>query len=245
MASENGISVFVLGSCVTRDAISSEHNNCVELAGYVARTSLASQSNSAWSDKSILENINSSFQRRMVEFDMKKVAFEKIQSVDFDLLIIDFIDDRFDLVEFSKGCYATRSVEFLKGIDGRSVGRVIPHGSEEYESLWRLGFDKLLNFLRKCGKEGALRVNEVYWASTTNRGAPIKNFDKDRILKENKLLSQRYNYMRHMLEEDSFYSFENDFFIADENHKWGVSPFHYTPRYYQALIGKITCGFGV
>ena len=61
--------VFVIGSCVTRDAFNFNTNH--ELVDYIARTSFASQSKKSWVDNGILDNIESSFQRRMVEHDMR------------------------------------------------------------------------------------------------------------------------------------------------------------------------------
>ncbi|MGR4068062.1 DUF6270 domain-containing protein [Billgrantia sp. C5P2] len=239
MSISGNVSILILGSCVTRDGFSYASNDDLKLAGYMARTSLASQSRRSWFDESILVNIDSPFQKKMVEFDMKKNMTKKIQNTDFDLLIVDLIDDRFDLVEQSEDCYATRSVEFLKGLNGKPVGRIIPHGSEEYEVLWRQGFEKLLSCLVNCGKKEKIRVNEVYWATKTDHGKSIQGFAADRIKEENDLLSQRYGYMRRILGKDQFYSFEDKYFVADENHKWGVSPFHYTSFYYKSLMDKI------
>lgn len=231
--------VFILGSCVTRDAIEDKSNNFIDLVGYMARTSMASQSSPPWIDNELLDNIDSPFQRRMVAFDMKKSIFNKVENVECDLIIMDLIDDRFDLFEVSKEHYVTRSVEILKGTKGKPIGRVVPHGSDEYEELWEKGVDLFINCLKEHGKLHKLRVNEVYWARKTSSGSEIPGFDEEKIRKENRLLRRRYDLMKSKLPGECFYSFDREIFVADESHKWGVSPFHYAEDYYSALIEKI------
>ena len=62
--------VRILGSCVTRDAF--EITTDFKLVDYTARTSLASLATKSRIDSGILNNIKSTFQKRMVERDMTK-----------------------------------------------------------------------------------------------------------------------------------------------------------------------------
>lgn len=58
-------------------------------------------------------NIESKFQRRMVESDFNNQILEAAGKGDYDLLLIDFLVDRFHLAEID-GKLVTRSVEFVR-----------------------------------------------------------------------------------------------------------------------------------
>ena len=90
--------VRILGSCVTRDAL--EITTDFKLIDYTARTSLASLATNSRLDSGILNNIKSTFQKRMVERDMTKRFWLSLEKSQNDIIIIDLIDDRFNLKLF-------------------------------------------------------------------------------------------------------------------------------------------------
>ena len=70
----SSLRVFILGSCVSRDAFSLPSDG-LELVGYFARTSLASAFHPQVAPRSLAQlatAIPSSFQRRMVQADLDK-----------------------------------------------------------------------------------------------------------------------------------------------------------------------------
>lgn len=230
--------VFVLGSCVTRDAFNYDENGSMELAFYIARTSFASQNLNSWEDSGILEKINSPFQKKMVKIDLQKSLLFYVNEIDYDLIVVDLIDDRFDLVEYEKNCFATRSVEFLKGANNNFVSRMSHHG-DQYEKNWKEGFDKFISNLEKSGALFKLRINEVYWAEETNECESIPGFEKDKIVLENSYLKSRYKYIREKLQNKHLISYNKEVFKADVNHKWGVSPFHYDKVFYENFLNVL------
>ncbi len=58
--------ICIFGSCVSRDIIEYDMKNNFELIDYYARSSFASLASSAMIEQSVLDNIQSSFQKRMV-----------------------------------------------------------------------------------------------------------------------------------------------------------------------------------
>ncbi|MGO1585836.1 MAG: DUF6270 domain-containing protein, partial [Mesonia sp.] len=148
------------------------------------------------------------------------------------------IDDRFDLIEYSENCYATRSVEFLKGAKKSPVARLSHHG-DAYDKYWKAGFEEFLSLLKAKGCLDKLRINEVYWACETNTGECVNSIDKDKVEVENDYLSKRYAYMRSKLPASYFFTYDSSLLKADVDHKWGVSPFHYHEIFYKSFLCKI------
>lgn len=105
------ISVFIQGSCVTRDAFEFNKEN-FNLVHYGARSSLATLAFNSPKYEFNLNAINSNFQKRMVEDDIKRNVLNNIESKDFDILILDFIDERDGLVNINNYGWVTNSSEF-------------------------------------------------------------------------------------------------------------------------------------
>lgn len=114
MSSENNLRVAIFGSCVSRD-IFSIVDDCRDLvlAGYYARCSLASLAANPWVDAAVLQSIESPFQRKMVRADMDKSFIRFLGDAKFDVLLFDFIDERFNLQRMKNGALVTLSNEYL------------------------------------------------------------------------------------------------------------------------------------
>ncbi|GAA1709211.1 DUF6270 domain-containing protein [Propioniferax innocua] len=104
--------ISILGSCVTRDAFPGKSDPTFELGQYIARSSLASLCSAAPPQIFPTHTITSSFQRRMVEFDLTKQGVTRLIQSDPDALIYDPIDERFHLWAWPDKSIATLSVEF-------------------------------------------------------------------------------------------------------------------------------------
>jgi len=118
-----GTRVLVFESCVSRDPFGDLINpsHMFSLIDYYARSSFASLSGKPLSEHLDLSMIESPFQRRMVERDLSK-TFLDLDLNEVDLIIIDFIDDRFPLIELEHGALCTVSDEFKKAelqLDGK------------------------------------------------------------------------------------------------------------------------------
>ena len=155
--------IFVLGSCVTRDAFELDTTGELTLVGYFARTSLGS----AFRRKAVsgvdTSTIASAFQRRIVEWDLTKSLEETLRSSDFDLMVYDPIDERFALADFGADGIATVSNEFLSASSSVPY-TTVKSGTEEFTRLWTTGWYRLLAVLDALGMRSQLRVNRVFWA---------------------------------------------------------------------------------
>lgn len=227
--------VFILGSCVSRDAFELSGHG-FELAGYVARTSLASAFLTRPAPVAVREKvprIASRFQRRMVDIDLRKRASAVIQSAEFDFLLLDLIDERFNLARFGGSNTApelfTLSRE-LAGVCGWS-GPLVAPGTNQHLGAWKRGVGRLF----KVVAPSRIIVNRAFWASRSEDGQLLEN--QPLIEASNRMLRVMYGY----LERNGVAGIIDypDGIFADPGHRWGVAPFHYTMRVYEAMIRQL------
>jgi hypothetical protein len=225
--------VFIYGSCASRDAFELDINGQFEVIDYYARSSIAS----ALSDKPAKDfysyKLKSRFQQRQVSRDFAKTLPDAL-SKDFDILLMDFVDERFGLFQFSDGSLVTVSAELnsLK-IFSQNLGRRIDPAGSEKMRMWQRGWLRMVEHLSEKEQLSAVRVNCVYWAST---GLPVHESIRDTI---NENLDRMYDYCRLHLSPAQFLNYDQELMIADPEHKWGYAPFHYTKALYEETLMQL------
>lgn len=227
--------IVIFGSCVSRDGFELLDKGEFSLVGYFARSSLGS----AFSERLVsdvdISAISSQFQRRMVESDLRKDFKGFIESKDFDCLLYDPIDERFDLLVMDGGGICTASNEFKSAGDVAlsKAERRIASGSDEFFSNWEAGWSSLIELLGRLGKRSNLLVNRVFWSDSTESGEDfLPNYPPNKIARENEFLERIYSRMALDIGADQFLNFGRNFFVGSDFHKWGKSPFHYCQGYY-------------
>src|SRR5690606_1241221 len=112
------------------------------LVDYVARCSLAAINSPPFINDELKGRIPSPFQRRMVAFDIEKTWPALIVEKEYDALLIDLIDESFDLAVYGHSL-VTYSDEFRKGEGGGKPERLLGFNSKEKIAHWKNGVDKL------------------------------------------------------------------------------------------------------
>lgn len=223
--------IFILGSCVTRDAFHSKNNEGFILEGYQARYSLARISLAGLSPpiELIESNLSSLFQQNMLKNEIANTIVDDLKNANFDYLIIDCIDERFGLIDYL-GTYVTYSVELKKSkiIDSKHVKMITPQ-DEKFYSLWELG---LLEIIKVVDPQKII-INNVYWAEKNNHSDRFP-LDK-KILENNSVLQQLYGITGKYINGSNFINYPKDILVADVEHKWGIAPYHYTTDVYNYL----------
>lgn len=169
----------------------------------------------------------------MVGRDLFKQLSADLSESDFDVLLIDLIDERLRLVRVGD-TYFTASPE-LQGsgliVDRESV--VKPDSSEYFEEFAR-GWAALLTLVdpRK------IVVNRVFWATTDQSGSPVG--DAAQAAFHNDRLEQLYAMLA-KTRGVRFLDYPRSAFVTDHSHKWGPSPYHYVDSvYHETLRGLST-----
>lgn len=224
--------VFVIGG-VSREAITAVPGR-FELASYVARTSMASIGTSPVSDREVREKVaglSNPFQRRMISNDLDKSTLQLIRSVPHDILLIDFIDERFNLALAGDTLFSLSGE--LEG-SGFGIGQraVVAPESETFLSLWMAGISRLLASV----DQRKVVVNRIYWAERFPDGKPSAS--RGWVRRNNALLQRLYDTV------DRYWSLKHiDYppgvLIADPNHRWGVAPYHFAAPFHRHAVEEL------
>jgi len=231
------IKVLILGSCVSRDAFEFDSSGTFQVVDYYPRTSLASiYACDHKVELKSLPNISSPFQKKSIERDFNKDFITDLPNIHFDVLLLDLIDDRFDLAEAPNGAYFTVSNELIEsGFDFDKCRNINSRSNEKFH-IWELGWQKFIKHLASINVLQKLYVNAPYWASTTTDGMP---FHEDYVEENNLLLRRIYKRIAKDLPFSQILSFDKNNCVAADNHKWGSQPFHYKNEFYIKLLRQI------
>ncbi|WPF81714.1 DUF6270 domain-containing protein [Sanguibacter sp. 4.1] len=219
--------VFIYGSCVSRDAF--ELTEKFEITSYVARSSVGSAFSEPITSMvgSDLSANTSAFQRRMVTADLDKTLGDDLRAHDFDVLLIDFIDERLAVAELDGGV-VTLSPELSRCGITPDHARRVESGSEDHFSRFAQGWRRLTDLVdpRK------IFVSRAFWAILEDPA------EARRAREANAYLERLYD---HVSETPGlvFIDYPAQLIRADPVHRWGPSPFHFVTEFYEHMIEGI------
>lgn len=236
--------VVILGSCVSRDTMELIPSQNYELILYTARTKIVSQLSPSYA---IQENeicLSSAFQKKIVLNDLNKEQFQRIEASKPDFCIIDFIDERFSLIEYADS-FLTKSNElvnsgWLKDKDYKELQYTYCEG------VWKIGGgylqkldDYLYEYLKrilKHFKQYKIILHKAYLLDTYIDCQGEKQYFESYIVRNNdkinKMLRFMYDYIEKSIRNIKVIDISDKYF-ACENHKWGLAPMHYQEEYYK------------
>jgi len=226
---DNG--VFVMGSCVSRDTF--EYGS-LPLTGYRARFSFSSLHTPPihYDDSKILSN-PSEFQRRMVKADLAKTGVYLAQASAGETILVDFIDERLPLRRHLSHQF-TLSPE-LTATDLELQGQVVDVFSESYFRQFKIGWE----FFTAAVQHKRIVLNRVFWATHSSSGEKLE--DQSLIARQNAKLDRLYTIVENCERRSPlFLDYDQALLTADVNHKWGLSPFHFSDAFYKSQLQKLS-----
>ncbi|MBY6802848.1 hypothetical protein FDC58_18175 [Clostridium botulinum] len=220
---------FILGSCITRDVFRVSQKDS-EVVDYYARTKLKSLISNPIDINDI--NLKSNFQKRIVKRDLEKTFFNDIKNEKFDYLIIDLIDERFNIVKVQDS-FVTKSNEFVNaGL--YNMATPISYALDEWESDCKEFSKRLIDVI----SPNKIFIHEVYWANQYIEDGKIKKYDNQKNIElNNSTLKEYYKTLKKYLPDVKIISCSD--VIGDAHHLWGLSPVHYTDEYYKKIYNDI------
>lgn len=224
---DNTIKVFILGSCVSRDPFELDDKKEFEVVNYIARSSLASLIGKPYIDKKIIDNLDSQWLQKQLHNDMEKSLFLHLLDKEFDILLMDFIDERFDL-SIKKEVIHTASTEYKEALYTPNQYNTIKGFSDEKFKLWEQGLKKLVDFLTIHKLIDTVVLNRVYWTNKIGENGVINTkYSTDYIKKANDDLERMYLKIIQLIPNIKIIDYPKNILFSDPNHKWGLAPFHY------------------
>jgi len=212
------------GSCVTRD-IFHEVDEESKIDWYRARASLHSL-NASPIGRDLDVNLDSKFQRQCVIDDLRKTQIDTTSS---DYLIVDFIDERFDIVRFHD-TLATRSNEFQESFKEDYEKAFLRGSDEDYEN-WKLACS---HFSEAVSGLPVILHRSKYAATAINRETKIIEKIADISFIEN--MNSRFKKYEQIfcdcIDVVGIIDVDDSLVISDSSSRWGTAPYHYIPEYY-------------
>lgn len=245
--------ITILGSCCSRDILEYLPSDTYDISLYIARTKIVSQlSSPAVVDKEL--SLSSSFQKRLVMNDLLKYQWESLNEKHGTFCIIDFIDERFNLLKIGIGggnssvqtTFITKSNELISS--GYLEGKRYTEMQYNYEdSQWKIDGQNINTYLEtwlqhilRYYRPQKIILHKAYLVNTFfNKNGELESFSKPYLInneKVNLLLHYLYDYTEQYLNKTFFSKIKTidlcDKYHADQSHKWGLAPMHYQENYY-------------
>lgn len=241
--------IAVIGSCITRDLWPIRGEDAA-MPLYISRTSLPSLFAPPLKGFEPAAGLPGDLRRHehsALLADLQKTAIARLVAHRPTHIILDFIDERFDLLcadstlishsaELERSGY--RAQPAFQGL--RSVSRL----SAACERLWLEGLAEFADLLRATRlRDAALILHSARWADTQRladgRTARVRDVQ---ILTGKPVAIAPYNEL--LAAQDAALAAQTpnlavveaaDLRLADATHQWGLSPFHYIPEYYAEI----------
>lgn len=235
---------IIIGSCVSRDIFNLPEAKDFKISLYIARSSLASIFTPVPFENTYSEKIKSPFQRKLVSWDIEKKSSSLLQTTDADVILIDSIDERFNLAAFENGGRCTLSPAMMAtGLGVPAGGKAVRSGSSTFMDWWEKGWDQLLETLETKNLKNKILINKVYCQYETESG--IK-FEHEPVTRTNDLLKKIYEIQRKSIPEKQFIDY-GDTLTCPDDHLWGAARYHFSHASQKHALGKIfeTCGLSI
>ncbi|MDP3488675.1 MAG: DUF6270 domain-containing protein [Phenylobacterium sp.] len=244
--------IAIIGSCITRDLWPLREAAPRDLL-YVSRTSLPSLLSRPVADYSPRPSPPPDFtryQHMAVEADLLKTGLPQLLAHRPTHLIFDFIDERFDLLRLPAGSLITHSWELESGgylqHPALADPQPIPRLSAAAERLWRDAVVQLVGLLRHTVlREAKIILHTAQWASrqgaSDGSSEPLQGYPHiwdgrpADLAAHNQMLARYEAYFLAMIPEVHVVRARPEHLLADPGHRWGLSPFHYVPAYYDDI----------
>jgi hypothetical protein len=228
--------VAIFGSCVSRDLFEDRRLR-PSLGHYGARSSVISAVAAPVAIAPERVAISSEWQRRQVLADFGKTFFASLEETRPDWLVIDLIDERFDVL-CTSGSFVTRSSAFqAAGLDDATelglqpVRRMSPDGRTLFANAAPTFAERILELVPR----ERIVLHRALWCTRFARDGGVHDFSEERRqLSElqNAMLTDGYDVLEEVFGGVGA-SIEVDprRHLADAHHRWELEPYHYAQAY--------------
>ena len=241
--------VAIVGSCISRDVWRFRGDPGPDLL-YICRTSLPSLLASPVAGFRTAPTPPGGLKpkpHRALVADITKTALAELVAFRPTHLIFDFIDERFDLVSVGDSLVArSGELEASGYLRQRAFAgaRDVPRLSPACDRLWHEAAGQIAALVRATPLANAqLVLHAAQWAhsrrSRAGRETPIGGVEilpgRPADIAGHNALLERYQAKFTALMPAMARVEAPDLRLADPDHEWGLSPFHFVPDYYAEI----------
>lgn len=232
--------IAIYGSCVSRDAFEVRPHPH-EIVAYYARSSMVSQCADPipYTDADMGDEI-SPWAREIFAADLEKSVVERIVKSRPDIVIVDLIDERLPLLRVGASLltfspYANQTPLARALVTGGSrVVSTDPWRDAEFRRAAPMVVGRLLEHIEP---ERILLHRSMYSMRVSGSGR-FDRAERAKSRRMNDLLASWYDAVAAASGCRQFRPRRRTR-VADPNHKWGLSPFHYVRAYYEELLQEL------
>ena len=244
------VNISIFGSCVSRDLFEADSiaHEVFDIKTYVARQSIISALSKPVSDVCEEDiHLDSAFQRRMVLGDLHKDAFEKLAGDGSEYLLVDMVDERLGVCLLGEsvitlstelvGCGYVENPASLRIRPSAANGEIFVNG-KNLKDYCKEFAQKILAIYPedKIIIHRALGVFDYF--DENGQQVSFPDDQKAKCQNMNRTLGIMYDALSGAMPGAKVIDTKGHF-IADQNHKWGLSIIHYEEDYYRYVLNEI------
>jgi len=157
--------------------------------------------------------------------DIEKGLTGVLKTIDADVILLDLVDERFNLLVMPDQSRCTLSSELKTAGGGEHAGAtIVPSGSPEFMKFWEDGWMALFKLLEDRGLLSKVLVNTVFYQPATESG---EEFSASWVRRCNEMLNRMYGILRGTLPASQFLEY-GSLLTCPDDHQWGKAPFHFS-----------------
>lgn len=181
----------------------------------------------------------------MIQRDIESLFWDIIKDINPEYIFIDFIEERFDIIETAEG-YITKSDAF-DGVDISLVEqRVIKRGSQECEELWKRSFLEFMKLIEEILPSCRVVVIRNLLSTKVGDVDSQTLFEEaEEIWQKNQVLERYYQFLEEGFPEIKMIDCTRDsLYFTDKAYEYGVMPSHLNDLINRRIAGEIEkeCG---
>lgn len=220
----NDINVLILGSYnLTR--IANKSNFLENPYNRIQFSSIISLMSSF--DKTIkMPNHKNAYRDYMLKREFKRKFFDILNEEHFDYIIIDFIEERHNIIKINDNYYTYSDA--LQESDFNESGEIIYRNSKICQLLWQKSCMKFIFELKRRFVNNHVILIENYLAEQYSNGIDKYNFDNiEQIKSMNNILQSCYKFFKKNysgIQDIDLHMNKN--YIVDNKYEYGCHPWH-------------------
>jgi hypothetical protein len=233
--------VGIFGSCVTRDLFEDPTLRPV-LTRYASRSSVISAVGAPVALDLERVRLPSAFQRRCVLEDFDKRFLSELERERLDWLVVDLIDERFDVLRTPSSYVTCSSAYSAAGLQVEDDFERVRRLTGEADALFE---DAVASFAERVTAVLAperVIVHRARWLTRYRDGSALRDFAADRVdfaEHHNVALHRAYDALERRLGGRVPTIALDDGYVADVAHRWALEPYHYEPAYNAAAVRRL------
>lgn len=181
---------------------------------------------------------NNIYRRKMIGKDIYSSLWDTLEERTPDIFIIDFIEERNDLINNDHG-YMTRSSALIQTDIGGDSATILEFGSEVWFEEWKRAFtDFSRKLMQYIPMEKIILVKNFLTERHGNIYDNVEYENIEEIRKINNILNECYQYAIDNWDKCKVIDFSQDRkYITDDKYEYGIEPY-YINSYINEKVGE-------